>query len=99
MAHLRTSVSAGRPETRTRTMNRREFLQSTSLAGLAAALGASDGFAQSKQDPLLVISDGGRKPVEAGAMLGHRQSSIPRRLRRPGRAALARYRGRRARNL
>jgi len=40
-------------------MNRREFLQSTSLAGLAAALGASDGFAQSKQDRLMVISETG----------------------------------------
>jgi len=40
-------------------MNRREFLASTTIAGLTALLDGSDAFAQSKQDTLLVISEGG----------------------------------------
>jgi len=40
-------------------MNRREFLASTTIAGVTALLDGSDVFAQSKQDALLVISEGG----------------------------------------
>jgi peptide/nickel transport system substrate-binding protein len=40
-------------------MNRREFLQSTSLAGIATVVGPSSVLAQSRQETLLVISEGG----------------------------------------
>jgi peptide/nickel transport system substrate-binding protein len=40
-------------------MNRREFLRSTTIAGFTALLDGSDVLAQSKQDTLLVISEGG----------------------------------------
>lgn len=40
-------------------MRRRDFLKSTTIAGFTALLDVSDVFAQSRQETLLVISEGG----------------------------------------
>jgi len=73
---------------RSEQMNRREFLASTTIAGLNRAPRRFGRFAQSKQDTLLVISEGGPNNLDVQGVERNRPGYEVSWTLRPGCAAI-----------